>query len=94
MRLKLNKKEENFFNKNIKGLNRFFENIVAAKCIFPGFYLVICTSDLNSMLGIYLVIYNIIIIIIHKYLYSRIKEHLSMLLNIRYELVKQMCFKF
>ena len=51
MRLNLNKKRGTLFNKNIQGRIRFFENIVPSRCFFL-FFLVICTSDLNCILGI------------------------------------------
>ena len=35
--------------------------------LFPGFYLVKCTSDLNSILGIYLDLYLIMMMLIKFY---------------------------
>ena len=56
MRLKVIKKEEHFFNINIQGSVRFYLKYCTFQMLFPGFYLVICTSDLNSILGIHLAI--------------------------------------
>ena len=45
MRLKLNKKRKAFLRKNIQGHVQFFLKYCTCQMRFPGFYLVICTSD-------------------------------------------------